>query len=258
LSGYSDRLVASFPAGITKINNLGRTPLHVAAEKRESGAAMLLLKALDSIDSDTIDNAPIGLETSPLDRRLSSSKASNKVIEGRFKDHLTNVKGLKSTKILRGFINQADHENYTAIYLASQSGCQKIVENLLYLGAEIDSRSKDGTTPLWEAAQMGYSSIIRVLLKQKKTYSLPLQDSGRDKIDGHNALSIAALWGHTEAVAILLDTKIDKISQTNDGNTPLHEALKYKHATLIPVWIEKGAFNDICNNMGTHASALRS
>ena len=67
-------------------------------------------------------------------------------------------------------------------------------------GCSSDKRRSDGTTPLWIAAQLGHSEIVKELLKWgEMDYEKPN--------NGATALFKAAQKGHEDVVQLLLENK---------------------------------------------------
>ena len=63
-------------------------------------------------------------------------------------------------------------------------------------------------------------------------------------------LSIAALMGHTEVVALLLENGADVNAKSRDGGTALHAAAFLGRAETAKLLLEKGADTTLRNNMG--------
>ena len=74
-----------------------------------------------------------------------------------------------------------------------------------------------------------------------------------DPQSGSTMLSIAALMGHTEIVALLLEHGADVNAKSRDGGTALHAAAFLGRAEATKLLLEKGADTTLRNNKGSTA-----
>lgn len=77
--------------------------------------------------------------------------------------------------------------------------------------------------------------------------------NAQDPQFGSTPLSWAALMGHTEVVALLLERGADVNAQNRDGATPLHSAAFLGRAETVKLLLEKGADPKLRNNTGSTA-----
>ena len=77
------------------------------------------------------------------------------------------------------------------------SGDLYTLRRALDAGVDPDAREPNGVTPLFVAAMFGQTDLVRVLMEQEA--ALGLQDN-----DGAAALHVASLFGHPWAVTALL------------------------------------------------------
>ena len=129
--------------------------------------------------------------------------------------HVASIKDqVKAAKLLISCgadVNAKDANGETALYLATERGCEKIVELLLKCGARVDTVTKrDLMTPLHVGAVFGELKIVELLLNFGASI---------DSTDKHGLtpLHIATLKGRTEIVIALLEYGSDftLISETN-------------------------------------------
>ena len=67
----------------------------------------------------------------------------------------------------------------------------------------------------------------------------------------------AAFWGHEQTVAFLAgECGLDKDLQDFQGDTPLHDAVRFGHAKVTRVLLDAGADCNIRNKDGYDALAL--
>ena len=73
----------------------------------------------------------------------------------------------------------------------------------------------------------------------------------KDPQSGSTLLATAALMGHTEVVALLLEHGADVNARSQDGGTALHAAAFLGRAEVVKRLLEKGADATLRNNMGS-------
>ena len=97
---------------------------------------------------------------------------------------------------------------------------------------------------IWSAAAFGNIKALRGHLAKG------VDINAKDSTFGSTALSSAALFGHTEIVALLLEAGAEVNARNRDGSTPLHSAAflgQYEAAELL---LENGADINIRNGDG--------
>jgi ankyrin repeat protein len=103
---------------------------------------------------------------------------------------------------------------------------------LLEANANPDAKDKFGETPLHEAARIGDTAILRLLLKDPAKLRARLEaQSGDDRI--FTALHAAAHSGRAEAVRFLLDLGADPEAKGTGGFTPLHLGADAGHLEVV-------------------------
>lgn len=82
----------------------------------------------------------------------------------------------------------------TSLHIACHNGSTEIVNLLLAVKAKLNLQTKEGKTPLFEAAMAGHSDIVKQLLS-KKTIKVNLANNVTDSmIVTFAALTIAVEW----------------------------------------------------------------
>ena len=89
-------------------------------------------------------------------------------------------------------------DSYTALLVATQRGCEDIVELLLQRKANPNHQAKSGITAMMEAAEKGHMSIVQTLLSFAA-------DPNLRREDGNTALTIAVFYEYTDIVHLLLE-----------------------------------------------------
>ena len=138
------------------------------------------------------------------------------------KGHLGIVEILASLRPTN--IDQADHEGFTALYMASQKGHSAVVKFLLKHRADPNRAANNGSTPLLASSMNGHTEVCRCLIK----YGAKI-DVGNDRLDGKDwsPITLAKEEGHADTVA-LLERRLTPCAHC--GNTAqqsgVHEKMK--------------------------------
>jgi ankyrin repeat protein len=102
-----------------------------------------------------------------------------------------------------------------------------------------------GLTALHKAAVTGRLGSIRILLEYKA-------DPASSTEDGLTALHLAAWKGQTEALRLLLSyTRGNAQPQSNDGSTPLHEAVRSGDVSCVELLLKAGADASLADRVRT-------
>ena len=115
----------------------------------------------------------------------------------------------------------------SALFVAVLQGNMDAVEALLDAGADPNAKqSPEGSTPLGVAANRGWESIVRLLLKRGA------------KVDGpartlQTPLHLAAREGNTAVVRILLDAGASRTALDFERKTPFERADQGGHLAVM-------------------------
>ena len=225
-------------------DNDGWTLLHYAAKGGNDVIIEKLLSLGLDIDSRRMDGAT-PLMIGALCARL---------------DAFSVLIGRKSDPTLR------DGDGWTLLHYAAKGGNDVIIEKLLSLGLDIDSRRSNGATPLMIAALCGRLDAFSVLIERKSDPTLKDNDlltllhyaaqGGNDVIiekllslgldidsrrsDGATPLMIGALCARLDAFSVLIGRKSDPTLRDNDGWTLLHYAAKGGNDVIIEKLLSLG------------------
>lgn len=185
------------------------------------------------------------------------------------------IKMLNMLLFLNPFLLQSNTEAFgTPLHSAVFRNKKDIVSLLVFKGAHINAKDKQGDTPLHRAAETGNIEIIRFLLshganinEKNKTGSTPLYlacgqgnfeatyiliTSGAD-VNIYNTsritpLMVAVISNHVKISGFLIASgaMINTQNSTN-GNTPLHFASEKGNINLVKLLIKHSADLNILN-----------
>ena len=172
----------------------GRLPIHFAA----AFGHLEVVKILAGADSN-VDRKAKGDETALW---LATHES-----------HLGVVKFLLQHNV---DVNATEKESgQSVLHCASAKGDWEIFEALLAQNPAPDPPDRNGITPLWFAAKLGYRSIVKALISRGADLS------AAEKSMGFQPIHMAALHNHIDVVRLLLENGVSVDSVTNNNITPL-------------------------------------
>ncbi|CAH0057162.1 unnamed protein product [Clonostachys solani] len=111
---------------------------------------------------------------------------------------------------------------FTGLTMASFFGHITVVMLLIDKGADLESKSRSGQTPLLWAAEKGHEAVVKLLADK----GADLESKSRS---GRTPLSWAVEEGHEAVVKLLIDKGADLESKSRSGRTPLSWAAEEGH-----------------------------
>lgn len=120
------------------------------------------------------------------------------------------------------------------INMAASNGSNEICEYLLLTGVDINSKDREGKTPLMNAIYGKHPETANIFINKGA-------DMNEQEINGWTALMFAAMQGDLESVSNLIEAGADVNLKTNDGDTPLKRAKLLDHLQIIEVLVAAGA-----------------
>ncbi|KAF5678547.1 ankyrin protein [Fusarium denticulatum] len=129
------------------------------------------------------------------------------------------------------------------LHIAAYFGLVELVEDLLDMGAAVDSADRTGRTPLSYAAEQGCGAIMVTLLERGA--KVDSQDGEvvptghyRNKNAGRTPLSFATQQGHETAVRILISNGASSSVRSKSGRTPLSYAVESGWESLVRLFLD--------------------
>ena len=145
----------------------------------------------------------------------------------------------RTTTFIGGLMGvEVERENIPVM----QSGRNEIAK--LFGVKEFDTKARS------PAQDLSSSVFVGDLIKVKQMLTDGADPDAKDPQSGSTMLAIAALMGHTEVVALLLEHGADVNAKSRDGGTALHTAAFLGRAETVKLLLEKGADTTLRNNMG--------
>lgn len=133
--------------------------------------------------------------------------------------------------------------NQQLIAAAQEWGAEHLVNKLLALGAEVDTKNVNGETPLLIAALHGHDRICEILINAHA------QIDAREKC-GITALMYAAISSHESICKLLIASGAQINAKDNGGTSALTYATIRGHASTCKFLIDSGAQIDAKTNGG--------
>ena len=144
--------------------------------------------------------------------------------------------------------NEAWPDGVTGLHVAMQGGLEKLADVLIEYGAAINSTDYLGRTPLYHAAMATNSFSVNYLL-EKTIHDI-------SDIEGIFPVHVAARYGYTNIVSVLVKTFGALEKRTNTGLSPLMQASSSGQPNTVNMLCDKRADVNAINNDGTTSLSL--
>jgi ankyrin repeat protein len=131
-------------------------------------------------------------------------------------------------------IQAMDRQKNTPLHYAAKTGHTQTVHLLLDRGASIEAQDDYKRTPLHRAAEHGKKDTVQLLLDLGA--SIEAQDNYKE-----TPLHCAAEYGKKDTVQLLLDRGASTEAQDDDKKTPLHRAAEYGKKDTVQLLLDRGA-----------------
>jgi ankyrin repeat protein len=131
------------------------------------------------------------------------------------------------------FTRKARPSGDTLVHLAASKGDECLLQTILARRSNVQTRNKQGVTPLACAARRGHQTVVKQLIAAGAKV---------DELDnrGLTALHCAAYHGSDMVVQLLLDAGADISTKAPCHGTALHMAARNGHNSTVSLLLEKG------------------
>ncbi len=140
-------------------------------------------------------------------------------------------------------VNTRSDVGVTPLMYASENGFLEVAEILVFNGANVNARPDDGRTALIAAASFNHDDVMDYLIHQGA-----LLDSRSS--DSTTALFFAAAYGNYIPVDMLLFYGANTHLAANDGTTPLMIAAYSGNKDIVELLLKKDSLPDVADNKG--------
>ena len=106
------------------------------------------------------------------------------------------------------------------MHWAAWRGHEEVAELLIAKGADVNTKNKDGGTPLHNATWKGHKEIAKLLIDNGADVNAKRADE-----EAWTPLHSAAWMGHKEIAELLITKGADVNTKNDDGETPLDVAI---------------------------------
>jgi ankyrin repeat protein len=239
-------LLKENPYLVSRKDNNGETPLHLAAlyGSREA-AEVLLANNADVNAKDNYGRTPLQMMSNKeVADLLLANKADVNIHDAVRLGDLEKVKSLlKSTPEL---VASKDTQGCTPLHLAAGKGRKDMVELLLTNKADVNATDSGGDTPFHAATAKGSTSGIAILVIMSGKIDYDAKDS-----NVNTAEFLAVEKQYEDVVKLLLSNKADVNAKDYNGMTPLHFAAMRSQKGVVELLLANGAdVNAKDNNNG--------
>lgn len=141
----------------------------------------------------------------------------------------------------------------TLLHQAASVGHTRIMHTLIDAKLlDVDGRNADGRTPLYLAVNSEvHFGAVRILLNAKADASIEENKYGETAL--HAILATKDVAKCPDVVALLIDAACDVNAVRSNGNTPLHQAVRYADLEIIRILVSAGANCSAKNKNGKTA-----
>ena len=148
-------------------------------------------------------------------------------------------------------INSATKDGWTPLHLASGKGFFEVVECLIAKEAKINTKGEMGETPLHVALQHDQNKIVEYLIMKGADVNV------KSKIKDWTPIHHAAMCKSPANVEILIKNGANIDAKADRGCTPLMLASQIGHLEMVNMLVQLGAqVNVIGNANGRNVSPL--
>ncbi|KAK4203488.1 ankyrin repeat-containing domain protein [Triangularia verruculosa] len=248
------RALVSAKAKLDGRDQYGRTLLHLGViadsndDSRKEVVDFLLDTTAAKEDKDNLGRTPLHLAAQgghePIVKRLLEVGANTSVVDGsKYRAtalHLAARKGKLGVVdlLLRSGANieQCESRNMTPLHVAVSAGQEGVAGLLLGNGANVNAESEEGWTPLLTSLGHlgGKASMVKLLIEAGADVKATTDDK-------RGPLHFATSKGNVAIVELLLDKGADIDVRNSKDETPLQNAVRVGSLELVQLLLRRGA-----------------
>ncbi|KAK6636040.1 hypothetical protein RUM43_009692 [Polyplax serrata] len=227
------------------VDNQDRTPMHLAAE---NGHAHIIELLADKFKASIFERTKDGSTLMHIASLNGHSECAQMLFKKGVYLHMPNKGGARSIHTAAryghvGIINTllqkgekvdvTTNDNYTALHIAVESCKPLVVETLLGYGADVHITGGDSKeTPLHIASRVKDGDRCALMLLKSGAGPNITTD------DGETSVHVAAKYGNTPTLILLLEDNGDPLFKNKLGETPLHLACRGCKSDVVKHLIE--------------------
>ena len=246
-------------------DELGRTPLHYAAETMDANLAAFFISLGAKVDErDNEGQTPLGISAEKKDaavaRLLAGAGADIHLPAQNGETPAQTAIASPDISFLRAILTASsaestDGDGRTILHMASFAGNVDAVREILAVDGSTDKRDNAGKNALDLAlsrpdSRNHMASAELLILSDGVSdsdiypYFAPAVRSANYNIrraDGMTAMHFAAGLGHEGLISFLVEKKADVNIKNNSGAAPLHEAARSGNISIMRMLLDQGA-----------------
>ena len=138
-------------------------------------------------------------------------------------------------------MDKAMNDGATPLYIACQEGHLEVARLLAEKGGDMDKAMNNGATPLFIACRNGHLKVVRLLSGGANPRAQRGACTSDPKYSGSTCIAIAAFFGHTDVVRLMLAAEADPMVRTAAGLSALGAAIAEGHTATAAVLRAAGA-----------------
>ncbi|XP_064390639.1 uncharacterized protein LOC135338431 isoform X3 [Halichondria panicea] len=210
----------------------GVTPLYRACEKGQKEVVKVLLEHKADVVKPCSKTSKTPLEEA-VDREHNELvpilvKALKKVNERNAKLFtVTSVEQLRSLVTNGADVDSRERNGVTPLMAHTEKGGKELMQELIRLRANVDLQDNEGLTALMIAAREGNAVLVQILIGASAILDF------KEKERGHTALMLATIGMFLRVVKELVLAKADINTRSRDGRTALDIAKELKCTEIV-------------------------
>ncbi len=250
------RLLLHKGADVNLANNEGETPLLQAIASNDKLIPLLLAKGAKVNVANNKGDTPLLKASQIGDNKLIIRLAIKKGLFGRIISDkvindllISNSEKLKSS-LSESILNVQNKEGKTPLMIAAENGKISTVKLLIDAGSDVNVKDTDGKTTLWQIVFNNNIDMCKLLLSYKY-----VDVNSKDK-NGITPLMVSAINGYKEIAELLINRGADINTVDNNGRTALVFSATRGKIDITKLLLDKGANINVKDKIGLTIMAL--